>query len=113
MSKQSHIKNRIKERYGEIALADGSLSCCSTSSGCCDTSEVLRSPIESSQTVGYNQNDLDSIPHSSILGLGGGNPSTFAHLKEGDVVVDLGSGAGIDVFIAANIYQRQRKGHWC
>ncbi|CAN5742602.1 arsenite methyltransferase [soil metagenome] len=90
-------------------MADGSLSCCSTSSGCCDTSEVLRSPIESSQTVGYNQNDLDSIPHSSILGLGCGNPSTFAHLKEGDVVVDLGSGAGIDVFIAANIVKDKGK----
>jgi SAM-dependent methyltransferase len=109
MSKQSHIKNKIKEQYGKIALADGSLSCCSTSSGCCDTSEVLRSPVESSQTVGYNQNDLNSIPHSSILGLGCGNPSTFAHLKEGDVVVDLGSGAGIDVFIAANIVKDKGK----
>jgi ubiquinone/menaquinone biosynthesis C-methylase UbiE len=104
MSKQSNIKNKIKDQYGKIALADGSLSCCgSESSGCCGTSEALISPIESSKTVGYDQNDLKSIPQSSILGLGCGNPSTFAHLKEGDVVVDLGSGAGIDVFIAANI----------
>jgi ubiquinone/menaquinone biosynthesis C-methylase UbiE len=52
---------------------------------------------------------LNSIPHSSILGLGCGNPSTFAHLKEGDVVVDLGSGGGIDVFIAANIVKDKGK----
>jgi arsenite methyltransferase len=104
MSKQTYIKNNIKEQYGKIALADdGSLSCCSTSSGCCGTSETVVSPIESSKTVGYDQNDLKSIPQSSILGLGCGNPSTFAHLKEGDVVIDLGSGAGIDVFISANI----------
>ncbi len=91
-------------------MADGSLSCCSTSSsGCCGTSEALLSPIESSTTVGYNQNDLKSIPQSSILGLGCGNPSTFAHLKEGDVVVDLGSGAGIDAFIAANIVKDKGK----
>ncbi|WP_161486123.1 arsenite methyltransferase [Candidatus Nitrosocosmicus hydrocola] len=104
MSKQSNIKNKIKEQYGTIALADGSLSCCSSSAGCCGTSEtVVVSPIESSKTVGYHQKDLKSIPQSSILGLGCGNPSTFAHLKDGDIVVDLGSGAGIDVFIAANI----------
>ncbi len=110
MSKQTNIKNKIKEQYGKIALADdGSLSCCSTSSGCCGTSEIVGSPMESSKTVGYDQNDLKSIPQSSILGLGCGNPSTFAHLKEGDVVVDLGSGAGIDVFIAANIVKDQGK----
>jgi arsenite methyltransferase len=111
MSKQSNIKNKIKEQYGKIALADdGSLSCCSTSSGCCSTSETVAvSPIESSKTVGYDQKDLKSIPPSSILGLGCGNPSTFAHLKEGDVVVDLGSGAGIDVFIAANIVKDKGK----
>jgi ubiquinone/menaquinone biosynthesis C-methylase UbiE len=52
---------------------------------------------------------LKSIPQSSILGLGCDNPSTFAHIKEGDIVVDLGSGAGIDVFIAANIVKEKGK----
>ena len=109
MSKQSNIKNKIQERYGKIALADGSLSCCSTSSGCCGTSETVLSPIESSKTVGYDQNNLKSIPQESILGLGCGNPSAFVDLQEGDVVVDLGSGAGIDVFIAANIVKESGK----
>jgi arsenite methyltransferase len=112
MSKQSNIKNKIQEQYGKIALADdGSLSCCSSLGGCCGNSEtaVVTSPIESSKTVGYDQNNLNSVPQSSILGFGCGNPSTFAHLKEGDVVVDLGSGAGIDVFIAANIVKDNGK----
>jgi len=52
---------------------------------------------------------LNSVPQSSILGLGCGNPSTFALLKEGDVVVDLGSEAGIDVFISANIVKDKGK----
>ncbi|WP_415312435.1 methyltransferase domain-containing protein [Candidatus Nitrosocosmicus sp. FF01] len=52
---------------------------------------------------------MKSIPQSSILGLGCDNPSTFAHIKEGDIVVDLGSGAGIDVFIAANIVKEKGK----
>ena len=48
-------------------------------------------------------NDLNSIPTTSILGAGCGTPTKFAFIKEGDTVIDLGSGAGIDVFLAANI----------
>jgi ubiquinone/menaquinone biosynthesis C-methylase UbiE len=110
MSKQLNRKNKIQEQYEKIAMAGGSLSCCSSSGGCCGTAETaVVSPIESSKTVGYNQSNLESIPQSSILGLGCGNPSTFAHIKEGDVVVDLGSGAGIDVFIASNIVKETGK----
>jgi ubiquinone/menaquinone biosynthesis C-methylase UbiE len=86
------------------------LSCCSSSEGCRSTSEeAVVSPIESTKTVGYDQDNLKSIPQSSILGLGCGNPSTFAHIKEGDIVVDLGSGAGINVFIATNIVKEKGK----
>ncbi|MGD9532463.1 MAG: arsenite methyltransferase [Candidatus Nitrosocosmicus sp.] len=110
MSKQLNIKNKIQEQYEKIAMVEGSLSCCSSAGGCCGTAETaVISPIESSKTVGYDPNNLGSIPQSSILGLGCGNPSTFAHLKEGDIVVDLGSGAGIDVFIAANIVKETGK----
>ncbi len=52
---------------------------------------------------------MASIPQSSILGVGCGNPTKFAHLKEDDMVVDLGSGAGIDVFLAANIVKDSGK----
>jgi ubiquinone/menaquinone biosynthesis C-methylase UbiE len=53
--------------------------------------------------VGYDSKQLTSIPEVSILGAGCGTPTKFAFIKEGDTVVDLGSGAGIDVFLAANV----------
>ncbi len=59
--------------------------------------------LQSIETIGYNPSELAPIPQSSILGVGCGNPTKFAHIKEDDVVFDLCSGAGIDVFLAANI----------
>jgi ubiquinone/menaquinone biosynthesis C-methylase UbiE len=52
---------------------------------------------------------LAAIPPNSILGVGCGNTTKFAHVKEVDIVVDLGSGAGIDVFLAANIVKENGK----
>jgi hypothetical protein len=74
------------------------------STECCSSEEKSgASAIQSTEAIGNNPTQLASIPQSSILGVGCGNPTKFAHIKEGDVVVDLGSGAGIDVFLAANI----------
>jgi len=111
MSKQSQIKERVKEQYGKIALRGDSGSCCSPSTNCCGTidNNSSASGIDISKTVGYNLKELDSIPQSSVLGLGCGNPTAFAHIKTGDTVVDLGSGAGIDVFLASNIVKDKGK----
>ncbi len=99
-----NIKEKIKERYGKIALFGNSDSCCMPTSECCSGEESSgASTIQSTEAIGYNQTELASIPQSSILGVGCGNPTKFAHIKEGHVVVDLGSGAGIDAFLAANI----------
>ncbi len=57
---------------------------------------------QATKLIGYGQSELEAIPSESILGVGCGAPTRFADIKEGEVVVDLGSGAGIDVFIAAN-----------
>lgn len=104
MNKQLELKDKIKEQYGKIALDGNSNSCCMPSSECCGgTSEIILSPFTSSKEVGYESDKLNSIPESSVLGVGCGNPTRFADLKEGNIVVDLGSGAGIDVFLAANI----------
>jgi len=103
MNKQLRLKEKIKEQYGKIALDGNSNSCCMPSSDCCSTSEIIFSPFTSSKEVGYESDKLNSIPESSVLGVGCGNPTRFADLKEGNIVVDLGSGAGIDVFLAANI----------
>ncbi len=112
MEKDLQIKDKIKERYGKIALFGNSDSCCmpsSSSSKCCSTEEEEvvgdkdSNIFSSAKSIGYNPTELESIPQSSILGVGCGNPTKFAHLKDSDTVVDLGSGAGIDVFLAATI----------
>ncbi|MFQ5981184.1 MAG: methyltransferase domain-containing protein [Candidatus Heimdallarchaeota archaeon] len=55
----------------------------------------------SSEKMGYSQEELESLPEGADLGVGCGNPTAFALIQPGDVVVDLGSGAGIDCFLAA------------
>ena len=95
--KQETLKAKIKERYSKIGLEGNSESCCGPE--CCNSAEA--DPQMSSVAVGYNGVALESIPKSSILGLGCGAPINFANLKTGDVVVDLGSGAGIDAFLAS------------
>jgi arsenite methyltransferase len=97
------IKEKIKERYGKIALT-GSETCCAPSidfkssksgSSCC-------SPTDSATVIGYESKELESIPKASVLGVGCGAPLHHAGAKKGETVVDLGSGAGIDVFLSAN-----------
>jgi SAM-dependent methyltransferase len=115
------IKEKVKERYGKIALVGNTDSCCmpSPSSSSCynsssdsDIDSLIKknsSLLSSAKSIGYNTKELDSIPESSVLGVGCGNPIKFAHIKEGDIVVDFGSGAGIDVFLAANIVKERGK----
>jgi arsenite methyltransferase len=74
-----------------------------------DDHNTFASPIQSSKIIGYDEDDLESIPQSSILGVGCGAPTKFAHIKEGNLVVDLGSGAGIDVFLAAKKVGKLRR----
>lgn len=95
MSTDNEIKDMVKQKYSEIALQDKSAnaaSCCG--SGCCSTEVYNIMTDDYSQTEGYNP-DAD-------LGLGCGLPVQFADIKKGDVVIDLGSGAGNDAFIARN-----------
>lgn len=111
MDKQLYLKEKIKEQYGKIAIDGNSTCCCMPSSDCCvgDSSEIIFSPFQSSKAVGYDSNELKLIPESAILGVGCGNPIGFADISEGDTVVDLGSGAGIDAFLAANLVKESGK----
>lgn len=110
MDKQLQLKDKIKEQYGKIAIVGNSSFCCMPSSECCGgSSEVLFSPFESSKAIGYDSDKLKLIPESSVLGVGCGNPIGFAEINEGNTVVDLGSGAGIDVFLAANLVKESGK----
>jgi len=82
------MKNYVKKVYGGIAK--NKKSCCCNSKN-----------TDVSEKVGYSKEDLTSIPSEANMGLGCGNPVALASLKEGETVVDLGCGGGIDVFLAA------------
>jgi len=103
MKTDLEIKNDVKEKYAEIAagkissIATKATSCGTGSSSCCGTGSdsLVQMSLE------YHPEDLSAIPDGADLGLGCGVPTAFADLKQGYTVLDLGSGAGIDVFIAA------------
>jgi arsenite methyltransferase len=99
---EQYIKEKVKERYGKIALTGNSDCCCVPGECCDDRNGASLSVLESTKLIGYDSRDLDSIPQMSVLGVGCGAPTKFAGIGEGEVVVDLGSGAGIDVFLSAN-----------
>lgn len=93
--KADKIKEIVKSRYAKVALHN--MPCCGTKKSCCGGSAE-----DMSKKVGYGDRDLNSVPEGANLGLGCGNPVALASLKEGDVVLDLGSGAGFDAFLAAH-----------
>jgi arsenite methyltransferase len=93
--KENEIKEAVKGQYAQIA-EQSNQNCCSSSSCCCGAN-----PQAEAILAGYTREELAQIPQESILGLGCGNPAAFAGLKPGETVLDLGSGAGIDVFLAS------------
>jgi arsenite methyltransferase len=100
---QEHqIKEKIKERYGKIALT-GTETCCAPTiefkSNGSESGSSCSCSTDSLTNIGYEGKELESIPQASILGVSCGAPLHHADVKEGDTVVDLGSGAGIDVFL--------------
>lgn len=104
------LKKAIKKNYGKIAL-EGNISnnCCSPllEVSYDDTNNISMEQVSS--IIGYNETELKSIPEESILGLGCGTPLKFADLKRGETVVDLGSGAGIDAFLASKLVGNEGK----
>jgi arsenite methyltransferase len=94
---QQSIKQTIRRNYGKIALEENSKGAC-CAPGCCSSPSSAIAATD----VGYDMKELGSVPEASILGVGCGAPVKFADLQKGETVVDLGSGAGIDVFLSAN-----------
>jgi SAM-dependent methyltransferase len=94
--KQEEIRKSVRDKYGDIAKTSG--SCCLPKASCCGGSPSVETI---SIGIGYSAEDLKSVPEGANLGLGCGNPVALASLREGEVVIDLGSGAGFDCFLAA------------
>lgn len=89
------IRLEVRKSYGKVA--QGSRSCCPPASGCGCTSQAP----DFSQRVGYSKDEIESVPDGANLGLGCGNPVALASIKEGETILDLGSGGGFDCFLAA------------
>jgi len=89
------LKDLVKKSYGEIAKTSAQCGC--GSCGCNSNMTVQKQSGE----MGYSKEEMAAVPGGSNLGLGCGNPLAIALLKAGDVVLDLGSGAGFDAFLAA------------
>ena len=95
MMNDQELKNAVKESYSRVAK--NASSCCS--SGCCGSAK----PEQISKKIGYTDEQMQDVPAGSNLGLGCGNPIALASIKEGETVLDLGSGAGFDCFLASKI----------
>ena len=94
--KDKKIKKVVREGYAKIAKQES--SCCDPANSCCGGTNVAQ---DISKKMGYTEEDLKTVPEGANLGLGCGNPIALASLKEGETVLDLGSGAGFDCFLAA------------
>lgn len=96
---QSHdeIRQVVRDAYGVVARADSGCGC---GPSCCTPAE-LPSAEMLSRGIGYSASEIGAVPEGANLGLGCGNPQAIAALKPGETVLDLGSGAGFDCFLAA------------
>ena len=95
--KKEQIKKAVRDGYAKIAKRDS--SCCLPVNSCCGGTDLAQSI---SRSIGYTEEELKAVPEGANLGLGCGNPVALASLKEGETVLDLGSGAGFDCFLAAD-----------
>ncbi len=89
---EDEMRSIVREHYGEVAKVNGAAGC---APGCCGGQP------SSSRALGYSEDELAAAPEGADMGLGCGNPQAIAELKQGETVLDLGSGGGFDAFLAA------------
>jgi arsenite methyltransferase len=95
----AQIKEMVRARYGGIAAQASEASCCApAASSCCGPETPSH---DKARRMGYSEAELAAVPEGANLGLGCGNPQAIAAMRPGEIVVDLGSGAGFDCFLAA------------
>ena len=101
--KEEKIKKEVRKRYAKVAKTNS--SCCASNVSCCSP----QTNKNISKMVGYSEEEMNTVPQGANLGLGCGNPTALASLREGERVLDLGSGAGFDCFLAAKKVGAQGK----
>lgn len=91
MRREKDIKRFIKKQYAKVARKAS------------QTSDFgVSNPIEQAKSTGYSEQEISSVPEEAVMGMGCGNPIELAELKDGETVLDLGCGGGLDAFLAAN-----------
>lgn len=110
------VRRAVRARYAEVSESGGCCGDDATTASCCDADSSAacgtREPATArdvSERLGYSPEELASVPEGANMGLGCGNPQTIAGLRSGETVVDLGSGGGLDCFLAA--HQVGSEGH--
>lgn len=103
------VRNNVRDSYSKVAEANNEGDCCGVASSCCGVSDDDKINQLISTRLGYSSADLINVPEGADMGLGCGNPKAIAALKEGEIVVDLGSGGGFDAFLAANEVKKSGK----
>jgi SAM-dependent methyltransferase len=96
----AQIKEMVRTRYGGIAAASEANCCAPETSSCCGP-DLPTTSHDKARRMGYSETELAAVPEGANLGLGCGNPHAIAAMRPGETVVDLGSGAGFDCFLAA------------
>lgn len=106
-AQNDQIRTTVRDSYAAIAESGGNSGCClparkgdSGTDSCCGAAD-LADPMELAQRFGYSIEELMALPEGANMGLGCGNPAAIAGLVPGEVVMDLGSGGGVDCFLAA------------
>ncbi len=96
--KMDQVRDGVRDAYGKAARGETGGCCCSTPAG----SSLVQWAEQAARQAGYTPEDLACLPEGANLGLGCGAPAGLAGLRPGETVLDLGAGAGVDCFIAAN-----------
>ena len=100
MKSKNEIRDEVRNRYSNIADSSSAVNCCTPTNDtdCCSPQTFDFQSLK----LGYSKEEIKAVPEGANLGLGCGNPQAIAAIKPGEVVLDLGSGAGFDAFLAAN-----------